>query len=138
MPKVNFTDPSSFGTDDINFLEYFGSVNALGNKLVLRDSSGHVKVASASSNDDAMNKSDVASAITSVISALDVSSVGGAGKFIQSISETDGKISATAADTTSSYSSTGTGVVNGKAIAAALGTLDVSSVGGAGKFIQSI
>ena len=39
---------------------------------------------------------------------------------------------------TSSYSSTGTAPVNGTAIAAALGTLDVSSVGGDGKYIKSI
>lgn len=35
-------------------------------------------------------------AITNAINALDVSSTGGAGKYIQAISETDGKISATA------------------------------------------
>ena len=39
----------------------------------------------------------VASDITNAINALDVASVGGSGKYIQSISETDGKISATAA-----------------------------------------
>ncbi len=39
---------------------------------------------------------------------------------------------------TSSYSSTGTSPVNGAAIAAALGTLDVSTVGGAGKYISAI
>lgn len=43
-----------------------------------------------------------------------------------------------ASNTTDSYSATGTAPVSGKAIAAALGTLDVSSVGGSGKFIQSI
>ena len=35
-------------------------------------------------------------AITNAINALDVASAGGAGKYIQAISETDGKISATA------------------------------------------
>lgn len=43
-----------------------------------------------------------------------------------------------ASDTTSSYSASGTAPVNGTAVAAALGTLDVSSVGGNGKYIQSI
>ena len=37
-------------------------------------------------------------AITDAINALDVSSVGGSGKYISAISETDGKISATAGD----------------------------------------
>lgn len=46
--------------------------------------------------------------ISSSINALDVSSVGGAGKYISAISETDGKISATATtmDTTPTASST--------------------------------
>ena len=46
--------------------------------------------------------------ITSAINALDVSSVGGAGKYISAISETDGKISATATtmDTEPTASST--------------------------------
>lgn len=41
-------------------------------------------------------------------------------------------------DVVSTYSSSGTVPVNGKSIAAALGTLDVSSVGGAGKYISAI
>ena len=68
-------------------------------------------------------------AVAAALGTLDVSSVGGSGKYIQSISETDGKISATAAnfpsslpasDTTSTYSSTGTVPVNGTAVASAL------------------
>ena len=43
-----------------------------------------------------------------------------------------------ASNVTDTYSATGTAPVSGKAVAAALGTLDVSSVGGSGKFIQSI
>ena len=41
-------------------------------------------------------------------------------------------------DVTSTYSSTGTAPVNGKAVAAAIGGLDVSSVGGDGKYISAI
>ena len=43
-----------------------------------------------------------------------------------------------ASDTTSTYSATGTAPVNGTAVAAALGTLDVSEAGGSGKYIQAI
>lgn len=43
-----------------------------------------------------------------------------------------------ASDTTSSYSATGTAPVNGTAVAAALGTLDVASAGGSGKYIAAI
>ena len=43
-----------------------------------------------------------------------------------------------ASNTTSTYSATGTAPVNGTAVAAALGTLDVASVGGTGKYISTI
>lgn len=41
-------------------------------------------------------------------------------------------------DVSSTYDSSGTSPVDGKAVAAALGTLDVESVGGAGKYISAI
>lgn len=43
-----------------------------------------------------------------------------------------------ASDTVSTYSATGTAPVNGTAVAAALGTLDVASAGGSGKYISAI
>lgn len=54
------------------------------------------------------NKAATVSTVTNAISGLDVSSVGGNGKYISAISETDGKISATATtmDTTPTASST--------------------------------
>lgn len=45
---------------------------------------------------DAYTKTETGTQITDAIGALDVSSVGGSGKYISAISETDGKISATA------------------------------------------
>lgn len=56
LPKVNFTDGSAFGTDEINFAEYFGSIKAKANKIAMRDSSGHVKTETPSAADDAVNK----------------------------------------------------------------------------------
>ena len=50
-PKVNFNPSNpdgageSFGYDDINFLEYFASVSALGNKVAIRDSNGFIDAA---------------------------------------------------------------------------------------------
>lgn len=44
-------------------------------------------------------------AISNAVNALDVSSVGGSGKYISAISETDGKISATASDLATSVTS---------------------------------
>ena len=43
-----------------------------------------------------------------------------------------------ASDTTNSYSASGTAPISGQGVAAALGTLDVSSYGGTGKYIKSI
>lgn len=43
-----------------------------------------------------------------------------------------------ASNTVDTYSSTGTDPVSGKAVAAAIGTLDVSSVGGTNKYIKTI
>lgn len=65
------------------------------------------------------------------IAALDVSSAGNTNgsKYIAAISETDGKISATAVDVATTYSSTGTTAISGTGVAAALGTLDVNAVG---------
>ena len=42
IPKENFVDGTDFGSDDINFSEYFGSVKALANKVVVRDSNGNI------------------------------------------------------------------------------------------------
>lgn len=110
----------------------------------------------------------VNTAISSAVDALDVASVGGDGKYISAISETDGKISATATtmDTAPTASSTkavtsggvytaidneatarnnaissaiATEVTNRNiAITNAINALDVSSVGGDGKYISAI
>lgn len=63
--------------------------------------------------------------VQEAIETLDVTAKGGSGKYIQSISETDGKISAVeapmptslpASNTTNAYSSTGTAPVSGTAV----------------------
>ena len=93
---------------------------ASGDKLVVTDSSDSSKIARASVSFDGSTTTTAltpkgtfesfakAADITSAIQALDVSSVGGAGKYISAISETDGKISATSTtmDTTPTASST--------------------------------
>ena len=81
---------------------------ANGDKLVVTDSSDSSKVARASIAFDGSTTTKALTQkgtwesfaksgdITTAIQALDVSSVGGDGKYISAISETDGKISATA------------------------------------------
>ena len=96
--------------------------------------------------------------VAAAISGLDVTGASsiGAGKTISAWSETDGKVSISTQDiaiantqvsglgtastknSTDAYSSTGTDLVTGKAVAAALGTLDVNSVGGTNKYISAI
>ncbi len=61
LPKVNFTDGSAFGTDDILYAEYFGSIAPKGSKAAMRDSSGHVKTANSTSNNDAVSRGEIAS-----------------------------------------------------------------------------
>lgn len=57
-----------------------------------------------------------ASDITNAIQALDVSSAGGSGKYISAISETDGKISATATNLATSIANGGTTPPTGGAV----------------------
>lgn len=90
------------------------------------------------------NKVATKSTVTNAIGALDgvITGSAGAGKTLTAFSQTDGKVTATfgdisiasskISDITNSYSSTGEVAVTGKAIAAALGTLDGSITGSAG------
>ena len=43
LPKVNFTDGESFGTDDISFLEFMGTISVVGNRVVVRDKNGNIR-----------------------------------------------------------------------------------------------
>jgi hypothetical protein len=76
------------------------------------------------------------------LATSDPTASGNSLSFIATVSQdAKGKITATKKSVTvdSTYSSTGTNPVNGKAIAAAIGTLDVSAItGGTGKTITSI
>jgi len=105
---------------------------ASGDKLVITDSSDSNKVARASISFDGSTTTKAltqkgtfeafakASDITSAIQALDVSSVGGAGKYISAISETDGKISATATTMDTSPTASSTNAVTSGGIKSAL------------------
>ena len=95
--------------------------------------------------------SGVDSAISTAIGALDVSSVGGSGYYIQSVSETDGVISATAATLVTSLTSTTTSTVAPTSVAVVsyvdsaisdvednISELDLSTVGGSGYMVTTI
>ena len=108
-------------------------------------------VNSSSTNNNAPTSKAVDSAITTAINDLDVSNITstlGKGKTLTALSETDGKISATAedisitssqiSDKADSYSSTGTAVVTGKSIKAAIDTLSASEIGADGSYLKKI
>ena len=76
--------------------------------------------------------------LNNAIASLEVSRIGGSGKYISDISEKDGKISATAVSTASTFSSTSTTAINGVGVNEALKTLNVAEVGSNGKYIQKI
>lgn len=86
----------------------------------------------------AVTSGGVKAYIDDKITNLDVASVGGDGKYISTISETDGKITATVTSTKSTFSSTSTTAINGVGVNEALKTLDVAEVGSNGKYIQKI
>ena len=79
-------------------------------------------------------------AITNAINNLDVASVGSNGGYIKTISESDGKISATRQpfDTSISSTSTANNAPTSKAVYDFIGTLDVAAVGQDGSYLKTI
>jgi hypothetical protein len=69
------------------------------------------------------NKAATVSTVTNAINSLDVSSVGGSGKYISAISQTDGKISATEGTIDSALSESSTNPVENKAVAHEINTI---------------
>lgn len=77
------------------------SINSLKNTVATNDDFTAInKTLNTLTSNGTINS--ISTAITDAINALDVSSVGGTSKYISTISQTDGKISATAKDLTSS------------------------------------
>lgn len=90
----------------------------------------------ASESDD--SKAATPKAVRDAINALDVSEAGGTGKYIASISETDGKISATAETMDTTPTANSQKAITSGGVKAAIAALDAASVGGNGKFISAI
>lgn len=61
IAKVNFINGSSFGSDAIDFSEYFGSINPLKDKIPVRDAGGCVKTESSKEGNDCVNRNDILS-----------------------------------------------------------------------------
>lgn len=90
----------------------------------------------ASESDD--SKAATPKAVRDAINALDVSEVGGTGKYISAISEADGKISATAETMDTTPTANSQKAITSGGVKAAIAALDAASVGGNGKFISAI
>lgn len=58
-PIENFKDSENFGTDNISFYEYFGSIKPLANKTVIRDSKGNVKSSNSKDDDDCVTRNEI-------------------------------------------------------------------------------
>ena len=84
---------------------------------------------SASSTNKLTDSASVNSEIENAINALDVAQAGGSGKFIQAVSETNGKISATEGTIDSSVSSGSDNPVSGGAVSTAIGAVQTSVQG---------
>ena len=92
------------------------------------------------------NKAATVSTVTNAIGGLDVSSVGGNGKYISAISETDGKISATAttmdttptADSTKAVTSGGIKTALGNYVPFSYKILDTNPFGGKHLYLNYI
>ena len=90
----------------------------------------------ASESDD--SKAATPKAVRDAINALDVSEVGGTGKYIKAISEVDGKISATVETMDTTPTANSQKAITSGGVKAAIAALDAASVGGNGKFISAI
>lgn len=120
----NITSAGALQTTDVAI--------ASGDKLVITDSSNSNKVARSSTSFDGTTTTTAltpkgtfeafakAADITTAIQALDVGSVGGAGKYISAISEADGKISATATDMDTTPTASSTNAVTSGGVKTAL------------------
>jgi len=138
---VNLANTSTTTTFD-------GSADQTGIKVsgtlpVANGGTGATTAADARTNLGVSSSEEVATAITTAINALDVDQLSvSASETIKTVKETDGKIAVTKqsigitssqiTDKSDAYSATGTVAVTGKAIAAAIGTLDGSISGTAG------
>ena len=59
VPNEYFEDGDDFGTDDINFLEYLGSVLPKASKVAVRDTSGRLQTSNSASDKDAVNRAEL-------------------------------------------------------------------------------
>jgi hypothetical protein len=126
---INALDKAEVGSDG----SYIKKVKEDDGVITATKQAFDTSVGSSSTDNNAPTSKAVHTAITGAINALDVSNITtnlGTGKTITALSETDGKISATAenisitssqiSDKTNSYSETGETAVTGKSIKAAI------------------
>ena len=143
----NFVDPEEVSSRTEADTTLQGNINSI-NALIPSDTTTSNKLVNESGIQDAVD-----TAVENAVADLDVPSVGGNGKYIKAISETNGKISATEGTIADTVESGNNNPVTSDAvnsaiagmsgdvtqqIADAIGELDVASAGGSGKYISAI
>ncbi len=139
--SVAFTDHTHGNIQNGGTLQTNDITIANGDKLVVTDADNSNKIARTSVSFDGSTTTTAltpkgtfesfakSSDITTAIQALDVSSKGGAGKYISAISEADGKISATATTMDTAPTSSSTNAVTSGGVKTALdGKVDIVSL----------
>ena len=86
VPKVDFTDGSAYGSDDIPVLEYMATTRGKANRLIMRDANGRAQVAAPSAENDIARKAEVTALYGNTVgTALETNgSVGTATTFARS------------------------------------------------------
>ncbi|MBO7518492.1 MAG: hypothetical protein J6T31_05215, partial [Methanobrevibacter sp.] len=85
VARTQFTDGSSFGTDDIPILEYMATPNAKADRVIIRDANGRAQVAAPSASYDIAVKKNIDDLYGSVTpSALGTAAVGTCTTFARS------------------------------------------------------
>lgn len=78
IPNTEFEE-ESFGTDDINFLEYMGTPKAVPSRFIIRDANGRAKVAAPLAEDDIARKAEITALYGTTAGQADTGSSGTVG-----------------------------------------------------------
>ena len=128
--EINSLDVASVGSDG----GYIKTISESDGKISANRQAFDTVINSTST----ANNAPTSKAVYDFIGTLDVASVGSDGGYIKTISETNGKISATRQAFDTSISSTSTNAPTSKAVYDFIGTLDFAAVGENGKYIKTV
>jgi len=133
------------GTDPVNgaaIADAFGTLSATkegsGTNVSVTVSQSNGKITGVSVVDNSMSSGDVDAKIATEIGKLAAAEVGGDGKYITTISESDGVILAAAGDTTSSVTEDSTALVTSGGVATKIASLNFTDTPETHKFVTKV